>query len=458
VDTARAETYLRLLAEAELRRSSASPGSGPYPHRVLLAATTLLAAGVIDLDVAWRAVGDFEAAARLRSADGDHVLGGVRRPWTASLPRAPAWTAASATMRAVPACSTLRLPPEREGWYGELRLIALVMTDSQTSLTAAIRWAGQTRRSARPRPGRAPLHVVGALDDRGNSYHASPWDLGIEGDGRGWWDCHLRLSPAPDPATRWLDIGPGAGGGYARIDLTALPTPAEMTVEPEPEPASGPARLLENAGDDLLGQGPSAVAAGETSGSRIIRMLGDLTGSGAVEPDDPAVLRLVTVARWVGLDLGTPSGTAAGGRLPEVWTSLLADGDARDGPEGIAAFARVLPEIDGVSLALAGLRSSPERVSLHVMASGWEARGDGGLVRGQGAHDDPLDPALSWRARDDAGRWHLVRGVHRGDRHGMLQLHLTPPLHPAATSLEVIVTGASSRVRATVPLDWRAAS
>jgi hypothetical protein len=40
----------------------------------------------------------------------------------------------------------------------------------------------------------------------------------------------------------------------------------------------------------------------------------------------------------------------------------------------------------------------------------------------------------------------------------MLQLHLTPPLHPAATSLEVIVTGASSRVRATVPLDWRAAS
>jgi hypothetical protein len=37
-------------------------------------------------------------------------------------------------------------------------------------------------------------------------------------------------------------------------------------------------------------------------------------------------------------------------------------------------------------------------------------------------------------------------------------MHLVPPLHPAATSLEVIVTGASGRVRATVPLHWQAAS
>lgn len=39
-----------------------------------------------------------------------------------------------------------------------------------------------------------------------------------------------------------------------------------------------------------------------------------------------------------------------------------------------------------------------------------------------------------------------------------IQMHLVPPLHPAATSLEVIVTGASGRVRATVPLHWQAAS
>jgi hypothetical protein len=456
VDAARAETYLRLLAEAELRRAPSLPRPGPEPHRVWLAASTLLAAGVVDPDAAWRAVADFEAAARLRSPDGLYLPGGGHPPWTARLPPPPAGTGTRATPRAVPARSTLRLPPEREGWYAELRLIALVMTDSQAVLTAAMRWVGQTRRSARPRPARAPFHVVGAVDDRGSSYRVSLWDMGVGGDGRDWWDCHLGLSPVPDPGTRWLDVGPGAGGAHARIDLTALPTPAEVTVEPAP--VSGPARLLDDAGDGLLGQGPSAIANGETLGSRTTAMIRDLTGSGAVEPDDPAVLRLVTVARWLGLDLGPGPGPGVGGRLPEVWTSMLADGDARDGPDGIASLARALPEIDGVGFTLAGLRSSPEGMSLHAMATGWEPHGDGWLARGRGPHEYPRDTPLSWRARDDAGRWHLVRGMSWGSTQGMIQIHLVPPLHPAATSLEVIVTGTAGRVRATVPLHWQAAS
>jgi hypothetical protein len=39
---------------------------------------------------------------------------------------------------------------------------------------------------------------------------------------------------------------------------------------------------------------------------------------------------------------------------------------------------------------------------------------------------------------------------------GMIQMHLAPPLHPAANSLEVIVTGTSRRVQVTLPLDWQA--
>ncbi len=37
---------------------------------------------------------------------------------------------------------------------------------------------------------------------------------------------------------------------------------------------------------------------------------------------------------------------------------------------------------------------------------------------------------------------------------GMIKMYVTPPLHPAATALDVFVTGPRHRVRATVPLRW----
>ena len=36
----------------------------------------------------------------------------------------------------------------------------------------------------------------------------------------------------------------------------------------------------------------------------------------------------------------------------------------------------------------------------------------------------------------------------------MIKMYLTPPLHPAATALDVFVTGPCHQVRATVPLRW----
>ena len=91
------------------------------------------------------------------------------------------------------------------------------------------------------------------------------------------------------------------------------------------------------------------------------------------------------------------------------------------------------------------------------MASGWEPQGQGWLVHGTGPAGNRLDLSLSWRARDSTGRWHLVSGMSWGmstQTRGMIKMYLTPPLHPEATSLEVIVTGPASRVRATVPLGW----
>ena len=353
----------------------------------------------------------------------------------------------------MPIGATLRLPAEREGWYGELQLLALARTGTEAAITVATRWAGQTRRSATPRPRHAPFHEVAAVDDRGVSYRAALWDMGIE-DGREWWDCHLGLTPAPPDGVRWLDIGPGARGRYVRVELAAPDWADGIATQPV-EPAAPAARLLDRAGDELLAAGPASRAAGLSLAARVALLITDLTGSGVLAADDPAVARLLGLGWRLGVDLGlAPGGQVPRAALPETWHSMLADGAAADGPVGAAAFAANLPEIGGAWFSLAGLRSARDGATLHVMASGWTPHGNGWVVHGLGPHSDPGQVALTWRARDSAGRWHLVSGMHWGSQQGMIQMQLVPALHPAATSLDVIVSDGRRQVSATVPLDW----
>ena len=455
-----AETYLRLMAEAQLRQAPALAGPGPYRHRMWLAATTLAATRAVDPVAAWRLLADFETAAALRTGDIHAALRGAHppqwaRPTGASQPAA----ASPQAPAAVPIGATLPLPPEREGWYGELRLLCLARTDSEAVITVATRWVGQARRSATRRPRHAPFHQVGAVDDGGLSHPGSLWDMGIE-DGRDWWDCHLGLTPALPAGARWLEVGPGAGGRCVRVDLAAAGAPPVPVSVAPAEPASAAARLLDRAGEELLCHGPASAAGGLPLGRRVALLIQDLTGSGALPSDAPAVRRLAALGWRLGLDLGAgsyrdrPDGRDPPGRLPPAWASLLIDGDARDGPDGVAPFAANLPGVDGVTLALAGLRSARDGVTLHVMANGWVPAGLGWLVHGTPPGDEPADVSLSWRARDSAGRWHLVSGSSWGSKQGMIQLHLTPPLHPAARSVEVIVTGTRHEIRAVMPLDW----
>ena len=449
-----AETYLRLIAEAHLRQRPVLSGPGPHPHRVGLAAATLAAVGAVDPEVAWRVVSEFETLAGLRSGNLRAVISSLHRPhWASRSSRGPARTG-PAVPTAVQVGATLALPPEREGWYGEFCLLSLARTDTQAALSVAARWAGQTRRAAGPRPRHAPFYQVGAVDDCGISYRAALWDMGIE-DGRDWWDCHLGLDPAPAPGTRWLEVGPGAQGQRIRIDLAAPPGAVQIITEPVP-PDSLAARLLDQIGDDLLALESAGTGSGAQVEHRIAQVIEDLIGSGTLLAGDPAVLRLAGLGWRLGLDLG-PGGPVPSRALPPAWISLLADGPRHDGLDATAPLAAGLPEIGGARFALAGLRSSRDGATLHVMASGWEPQGQGWLVHGTGPASSPLDPSLSWRARDSTGRWHLVSGMSWGaasQTRGMIKMYLTPPLHPAATALEVIVTGPASRVRATVPLGW----
>ena len=484
--TEQAETYLRLLAEAELRRAPVRLGPGAPPHRVALAATALVSADAISLDTAWQVVGDFQAACALRVGDPGPAVLSLRSPgWLARPPAsltpssrpsalrhsvvqfltsshrpvrvAPpvpsAGVAAPAGPAAVPIGATLRLPAEREGWYGELQLLAVARTGTEAAITVATRWAGQTRRSATPRPRHAPFHEVAAVDDRGVSYRAALWDMGIE-DGREWWDCHLGLTPAPPDGVRWLDIGPGARGRYARVELRT-PDWADGIATKPIRPAAPAARLLDRAGDELLASGPASGAGGLSLAARVALLITDLTSGGALAADDPAVARLVGLGWRLGLDLGlAPGGQIPRVALPDAWHSMLADGTAADGPLGAAAFAANLPEIGGAWFALAGLRSARDGATLHVMASGWTPHGNGWVVQGLSPHSDPGQVALTWQARDSAGRWHLVSGMHWGSQQGMIQMQLVPPLHPAADALDVMVSDGTRQVSATVPLAW----
>jgi hypothetical protein len=464
-DPGTAETYLRLVAEAELRQRRVISGPGPHQRRdrVWLAAVTLAAAGAVSPDVAWKVVSDVESATGLRSGNLRPAISTFHRPhWVrqhgasqhaASQDGASQETGGPDVPIAVQVGATLPLPVEPEGWYGEFRLLSLARTDSQAALAVAARWVGQTRRGAGSQPRHVPFHEVGAIDDQGISYRASLWDMGLE-DGRDWWDCHLGLDPALAPGTRWLEIGPGAQGRSVRIDLSAPPGPAEVIIEPVP-PVSAAARMLDRAGDDLLcvdsvGSRTAPLA------SRVALIIRDLIGSGALQPDDPSVVRLAGLGWRLGLDLGL-GGPVPARALPPAWLSVLADGHAHDGPDGIAAFAADLPEIGGSRFALAGLRSTSDEAVVHVMACGWEPQGREWLTCSTGLTPDPLDTTLSWQARDSSGRWHLVNSMSYGSAsqtNGMIKMYLTPPLHPGATSLDVILSGPGCRVQATVPLDW----
>ena len=123
---------------------------------------------------------------------------------------------------------------------------------------------------------------------------------------------------------------------------------------------------------------------------------------------------------------------------------MLSGSRCQDGPQGVVPAAVVMPEIDGARFVLAGLSSWERQATVLVFAWGWALAP---------REFRPRQP-FSWWARDDAGRWHVGRVRPDGVDGGTFQLELTPPLHPAARSLDIILTGRSDRVTATLPLAW----
>jgi hypothetical protein len=174
------------------------------------------------------------------------------------------------------------------------------------------------------------------------------------------------------------------------------------------------------------------VAAGGIDTETVRRVLADLDDAVALRP-------------------GTPPGVSR--IAPPYWLARVRPQQVA-GPAGPGVALCAVPA--GVTLPL--LR---EHEGLHVLAGGWQPSGWGWLAFGGGRLEDgPPDPPVSWQVRDSTGRWHMVEQMNWGDGgSGVTQIQalLTPPLHPSATWMEVIITGVSSRVRVTVPLRWQPA-
>jgi hypothetical protein len=360
------------------------------------------------------------------------------------------------------------LPLQSGGDLAEAGLLALVLAPDRAVLTAAA-WLAEPAPGA-GRPGRRPpaLRQFGALvatDEHGTRYQAGHTAQSANG---GRWSVAFELTPVPPPGTRRLDItgpaikepiriglphppGPGSGPDPADPDSSRLgPYPGH----PDPARRGGrhdslsPAeRPLDALAERLLADVARGYGPGDAPLSGLAEVVGALQAAAGLTAGSAALSRLATLAGRLGIDF--PAGLRPLTRpveLPDAWVSVLDYHGAADGPDGVAAVAAVLPEVDGARFALAGLDSVADSATLRVVAWGWQPSPRPGLGGDR----------FSWWARDDRGRWHLAR--EHGARYGGGQVDLLvefgPALDPGARALEIIVRGPSSQAGVTVPLRW----
>ncbi len=456
MDSTAAETYVRLLAESELRRAMAAPrcqwldqdfkegGEPPLEAgllRVRAALSALGQVGALSRATAGRLAAELTGALAVRGLHPPGALlialpdesGGAAAP--------PGAGALGGQYQAVPV--GVVIPAEREGHQGEVHVQALVLGPDRAAVVTsfASTWREPVHApgdTPAPRPSFPPFGGSGLTDDQGRAYR-----LTLEAGEGGWYETGvLALSAVPPPGTRWLDM-PVSAGRSIRIDLTGAPATPPRGVARSP---GLPGELLLSAvADTLLGGGQLAGMSARLLATGLAEVAGALTAAGMLAPDSLAVTHLAVLCQRRAIEVRGPwAGRAGTAELPGPWASVLSASRSQDGPRGAAPAAVALPEVDGARFVLAGLSSWERQAALLVFAWGWWP---------QPRSFRPQQP-FSWWARDDAGRWHVGRATAHGAPAGTFLLELTPPLHPAATSLDIILTGRSGQVTATVPLAW----
>jgi hypothetical protein len=466
MDRERAETHLRQLAEAELRRATA-PGAAGRRHagRLPLVAQALIAVGAVDVGTADQIHADLDLALAARyqaaGATPQQLAGliGVRPPRTAT----ETFTASrQGSWRVVPVGRVIRI---RDGEIrGELGLLAYVQTAQGGRFTAAGRMHGPA-----PGPGTQLPRPVScqftAADDKGASYTLRfSFRTGITGSAA--WAGVLDLRPDPPHEIGWLDLRTAPGEPATRIGLDPrdppIPAPditvtrqacspgellldviaARILTSAESVPQDNPGQLADAGLRAFVGDGPGHIVAA-------------LQAADVLPPSSPAPGQLAGLCARLGI---TGHGITAppAADLPDRWVSMLTRYDRRNpyvtpAPGSWAATAAELPELDAARLAVLGLRHADRGTILHLHAGGVTGEDDWEYYRAV----RPL-PAL-W-IRDHAGRWHATRDYAHGPPGGngevTVDLAIVPPLEGGTPWIDLVAAGPSAQIRARLPLRW----
>ena len=432
----RAETHLRLLAEAELGRATTIPaGSAGQWHaqRLFLVAQTLTAVGAVEAGAAEQLQADTDLAL-MRRRPSRGATGAF--PVTSLGMGHPPVASQRAWWRVAPTGKVIRI---RDGDVRrELLLVAYVQSADGARFTMA-GW---------------PFRRFTAEDDQGASYQ-----VGFRG---GHAAGELLLRPDPPHQIRWLDLTTTPGEPPTRIDLSPQVPVPDVTVT---RTARSPGELLldviaawiltsaaafpQDTPEQLAAADPELLPHPAAGLGDIIAAL---RAADALPPGSPVPGQLAGLCARLGISghgiLAPPPGD-----LPEPWLSMLSryhrgEPYAAPSADGVAATVAELPELDGARVTILGLHHSGDRTILHMLASGVTTGDDWAYTRGV------RPPPVVW-IRDSDSRWHTTRtdGVSPSGNTGdvMWGLEIMPPLDRGTAWIDVVVGGRSAKIRARLP-------
>ena len=507
-----AETYLRVLAERQMRGPMVAARGGPWPSlggstaKLMIVSQALTAVHALDDEMVGAILADFDLAVSVRqrpeppppqpaAAAGPTGITGATwsRPGRVRFARTGPMIRPGVRPHARPAAFPpgpggpespgppgsggpggpggldrfvplgLRIPYRDEVLRGEVFLLSFAQTAAGARF--ALAWRVHSSFDAQPvYPGMVPFGAFTVTDDRGHRYH-----LDFAGSDGPEWSGEVGLRPGPPDDLRWLDIH-APGGASVRVDLdpTAPQSPPEDTTEPEVSPLtlSPGEHLLIMLAERLLTAAPdfphdlrrqlAAISPGplHTVAAGLGEVIAALEAADVLSPLSGVPGQVAAVCagmRVSGHGITVPPAHD----LPEPWLSLLAHyrrrkPDTTPVHDGYAAVATALPELDGVRLALLGL--------LNADGSSWIQLLVRGLVpeRRAGPFGIDYDFPLSFWIRDSGGRWHAGRpaGVRQTHGESAVKLQLVPPLARSTAWIEVLAAGRSAQVRVRLPLRW----